>query len=44
MLILFLYSSLGIFAQDFSVTIECPDTVDVNENITIKYKVTSSKP
>lgn len=43
MLILFLYSSLGIFAQDFTVTIECPDTVGINENISIKYKITSSE-
>lgn len=44
MLIVFLCSSLGILAQDYSVTIECPDTVGINENISIKYKITSSEP
>lgn len=44
MLIVLLCSSLGIWAQDYSVTIECPDTVGINENISIKYKITSSEP
>lgn len=44
MLIVFLCSSLGIMAQDYSVTIECPDTVGINENISIKYNITSSEP
>lgn len=43
MLVVFLCLSLGIMAQDYSVTIECPDTVGINENISIKYKITSSE-
>lgn len=43
LLILFLCSTINVFAQLFNVKMECPDSIGTDERFTVRYNITSKE-